>query len=99
MLAQVAHESNPSSFLHLLLDLQDTTLGSLLSALIQHCVPPQRKFPIEKGLPPPWWPTVKEIWWGEQQISQREYIEGVKSISLSCDRDVEQQTNSRQEAK
>ncbi|KAG6721930.1 hypothetical protein I3842_03G136700 [Carya illinoinensis] len=78
VLAQVAHESNPSSFLHLLLDLQDTTLGSLLSALIQHCVPPQRRFPIEKGLPPPWWPTMKEIWWGEQQISQREYIEGVK---------------------
>ncbi|XP_022136445.1 putative ETHYLENE INSENSITIVE 3-like 4 protein [Momordica charantia] len=55
-----------ASFLHLLHDLQDTTLGSILSALMQHCMPPQRKFPLEKGLAPPWWPTGKEIWWGEQ---------------------------------
>lgn len=44
-------------------DLQDTTLGSLLSALMQHCNPPQRRFPLEKGVPPPWWPTGKEEWW------------------------------------
>ncbi|XP_078445206.1 protein ETHYLENE INSENSITIVE 3-like isoform X2 [Wolffia australiana] len=37
-------------------ELQDSTLGSLLSALMQHCDPPQRKFPLEKGVPPPWWP-------------------------------------------
>ncbi|XP_031494822.1 ETHYLENE INSENSITIVE 3-like 1 protein [Nymphaea colorata] len=44
-------------------ELQDTTLGSLLSALMQHCEPPQRRFPLEKGLAPPWWPTGKEDWW------------------------------------
>ncbi|XP_041002927.1 putative ETHYLENE INSENSITIVE 3-like 4 protein [Juglans microcarpa x Juglans regia] len=69
VLGQAAHDqSDPSSYLHLLLDLQDTTLGSLLSALIQHCVPPQQRFPLERGLPTPWWPTGK--WWGEQGISQ-----------------------------
>ncbi|KAL5555992.1 hypothetical protein UlMin_038228 [Ulmus minor] len=52
--------------IHLLQNLQDTTLGSLLSALMQHCVPPQRRFPLEKGLAPPWWPTGNEVWWGEQ---------------------------------
>ncbi|XP_010557480.1 PREDICTED: protein ETHYLENE INSENSITIVE 3-like [Tarenaya hassleriana] len=44
-------------------ELQDTTLGSLLSALMQHCDPPQRRFPLEKGVPPPWWPTGMEEWW------------------------------------
>ncbi|KAK8942690.1 ETHYLENE INSENSITIVE 3-like 1 protein [Platanthera zijinensis] len=44
-------------------ELQDTTLGSLLSSLMQHCDPPQRRFPLEKGVPPPWWPTGKEAWW------------------------------------
>lgn len=51
---------NPNSILQ---DLQDATLGSLLSSLMQHCDPPQRKFPLEKGLPPPWWPTGGEEWW------------------------------------
>ncbi|KAL2535996.1 Protein ETHYLENE INSENSITIVE 3 [Forsythia ovata] len=37
---------------HTLQELQDTTLGSLLSALMQHCDPPQRRFPLEKGPPP-----------------------------------------------
>ncbi|KAJ6800425.1 uncharacterized protein M6B38_109745 [Iris pallida] len=50
---------------HSLQELQDTTLGSLLSALMQHCDPPQRRFPLEKGLPPPWWPNGKEEWWGQ----------------------------------
>lgn len=62
-------EKNPSSstsLLHMLQELQDTTLGSLLSALMQHCVPPQRRFPLEKGIAPPWWPTGTEVWWGEQ---------------------------------
>jgi ethylene-insensitive protein 3 len=45
-----------------LMDLQDGTLGSLLSSLMQHCNPPQRKFPLEKGVPPPWWPTGTEDW-------------------------------------
>ncbi|XP_061361399.1 ETHYLENE INSENSITIVE 3-like 3 protein isoform X2 [Gastrolobium bilobum] len=47
----------------ILQDLQDATLGSLLSALMQHCDPPQRKYPLEKGNPPPWWPTGTEDWW------------------------------------
>ncbi|XP_030440124.1 ETHYLENE INSENSITIVE 3-like 1 protein [Syzygium oleosum] len=48
---------------HTLQELQDTTLGSLLSALMQHCNPPQRRFPLEKGVAPPWWPTGNEEWW------------------------------------
>ncbi|GAV89761.1 EIN3 domain-containing protein [Cephalotus follicularis] len=48
---------------HSLQELQDTTLGSLLSALMQHCDPPQRRFPLEKGVAPPWWPNGKEEWW------------------------------------
>ncbi|XP_068659950.1 ETHYLENE INSENSITIVE 3-like 3 protein [Aristolochia californica] len=44
-------------------DLQDATLGSLLSALMQHCDPPQRKYPLEKAVPPPWWPSGNEEWW------------------------------------
>ncbi|KAL0288605.1 UNVERIFIED_CONTAM: protein ETHYLENE INSENSITIVE 3 [Sesamum calycinum] len=28
-----------------------------------HCDPPQRRFPLEKGVPPPWWPSGKEEWW------------------------------------
>ncbi|CAN4092559.1 unnamed protein product [Withania somnifera] len=44
-------------------ELQDTTLGSLLSALMQHCDPPQRRFPLEKGASPPWWPNGREDWW------------------------------------
>ncbi|XP_017223922.1 ETHYLENE INSENSITIVE 3-like 3 protein [Daucus carota subsp. sativus] len=44
-------------------DLQDATLGSLLSSLMQHCDPPQRKYPLEKGIPPPWWPSGNEDWW------------------------------------
>ncbi|XP_060218257.1 ETHYLENE INSENSITIVE 3-like 1 protein [Lycium barbarum] len=50
---------------HTLQELQDTTLGSLLSALMQHCDPPQRRFPLEKGVAPPWWPSGKEDWWGQ----------------------------------
>nr|VDC85783.1 unnamed protein product [Brassica oleracea] len=34
-------EKEPLSLLHMLQELQDTTPGSLLSALMQHCVPPQ----------------------------------------------------------
>ncbi|KAJ4887024.1 Protein ETHYLENE INSENSITIVE 3 [Raphanus sativus] len=60
----VCESSGPTS--HSLQELQDTTLGSLLSALMQHCDPPQRRFPLEKGVPPPWWPTGKEDWWCQQ---------------------------------
>lgn len=62
-----------ASYMHLLHELQDTTLGSLLSALMQHCVPPQRKFPLERGLAPPWWPTGDEIWWGQQGLGAHEF--------------------------
>ncbi|KAJ6829219.1 ETHYLENE INSENSITIVE 3-like 3 protein [Iris pallida] len=48
---------------HSLMELQDATLGSLLSSLMQHCDPPQRKYPLEKGIPPPWWPSGNEDWW------------------------------------
>ncbi|PIN26752.1 hypothetical protein CDL12_00471 [Handroanthus impetiginosus] len=61
---------DPVSYMHLLQELQDTTLGSLLSALMQHCVPPQRRFPLERGLSPPWWPKGDEIWWGDQGVAQ-----------------------------
>lgn len=30
---------------------------------MQHCSPPQRRFPLEKGVPPPWWPSSNEEWW------------------------------------
>lgn len=62
-----ANEDNSSlpPIPHSLQELQDTTLGSLLSALMQHCDPPQRRFPLDKGVPPPWWPTAKEGWWSE----------------------------------
>ncbi|ESR59220.1 hypothetical protein CICLE_v10017431mg [Citrus x clementina] len=45
----------------ILQDLEDANLGSLLS-LMQHCDTPQRKYPLEKGVPPPWWPTGNEDW-------------------------------------
>jgi ethylene-insensitive protein 3 len=48
---------------HSLMDLQDSTLGSLLSALMQYCSPQQRKYPLDKGIPPPWWPSGNEEWW------------------------------------
>nr|CAD1833138.1 unnamed protein product [Ananas comosus var. bracteatus] len=59
-----ADGSGPASP-HSLQELQDTTLGSLLSALMQHCDPPQRRFPLEKGIAPPWWPTGGEEWWAQ----------------------------------
>ncbi|KAM3359799.1 putative ETHYLENE INSENSITIVE 3-like 4 protein [Capsicum galapagoense] len=74
-LPKVLMEENaldPNSCLDLLQDLQDTTLGSLLSSLMQHCVPPQRRFPLDKGLAPPWWPTGNELWWGDQGFSQEQ---------------------------
>ncbi|KAL6976706.1 ETHYLENE INSENSITIVE 3-like 3 protein, partial [Sarracenia purpurea var. burkii] len=54
----------------ILQDLQDATLGSLLSSLMQHCDPPQRKYPLEKGIPPPWWPTGGEEWWVKLGLSK-----------------------------
>jgi ethylene-insensitive protein 3 len=56
-------QSGGAKHRHSLMDLQDGTLGSLLSSLMQHCNPPQRKYPLEKGTPPPWWPLGNEKWW------------------------------------
>ncbi|KAM1251797.1 hypothetical protein ACFX13_040712 [Malus domestica] len=53
---------------HTLQELQDGTLGSLLSALLQHCNPPQRRFPLDKGVAPPWWPTGNEEWWTQLNL-------------------------------
>ncbi|CAJ1938059.1 unnamed protein product [Sphenostylis stenocarpa] len=66
-------DMDPTSYIHLLNDLQDTTLSSLLSALMQHCIPPQRRFPLERGLPPPWWPTGTETWSGEQGLLAQDH--------------------------
>ncbi|OIS96221.1 PREDICTED: protein ETHYLENE INSENSITIVE 3-like [Nicotiana attenuata] len=57
---------------HTLQELQDTTLGSLLSALMQHCDPPQRRFPLEKGVSPPWWPTGEEDWWPQLGLQKEQ---------------------------
>ncbi|KAJ6831592.1 protein ETHYLENE INSENSITIVE 3-like [Iris pallida] len=53
------------SIVSMLQELPVTTLGPLLSALLPICEPPQRDFPYEKGVAPPWWPTTKEEWWVE----------------------------------
>ncbi|KAJ4978360.1 hypothetical protein NE237_009140 [Protea cynaroides] len=58
--AENKKSGNPQNSLQ---DLQDATLGSFLSSLMQHCDPPQRKYPLEKGIPPPWWPSGNEEWW------------------------------------
>ncbi|XLT12794.1 hypothetical protein HN51_058484 [Arachis hypogaea] len=58
--------------IHLLHDLQDATLGSLLSSLMQHCMPPQRRYPLDKGVAPPWWPNGSEVWWGQQGLLAQE---------------------------
>ncbi|KAJ8751203.1 hypothetical protein K2173_016384 [Erythroxylum novogranatense] len=65
--ADNSRSGNPQSVLQ---DLQDATLGSLLSSLMQHCDPPQRKYPLEKGAPPPWWPTGNEEWWMKLGLPQ-----------------------------
>ena len=44
-------------------ELQVATLGFLLSALMQHYDPPQQRYPLEKGISPPWWPTTNKDWW------------------------------------
>ncbi|KAG8383494.1 hypothetical protein BUALT_Bualt04G0019100 [Buddleja alternifolia] len=70
--AAAAGEMDPISYMYMLQELQDTTLGSFHSALMQHCVPPQRRFPLERGLPPPWWPKGDELWWGDQGVAKEQ---------------------------
>ncbi|RWR74308.1 protein ETHYLENE INSENSITIVE 3-like protein [Cinnamomum micranthum f. kanehirae] len=61
--------SNPELASYLTLwELQDTTLSSLLSALMQHCEPPQRNYPFSHEIPPPWWPKGDEDWWHQVGI-------------------------------
>ncbi|KAG6513962.1 protein ETHYLENE-INSENSITIVE 3-like 1a [Zingiber officinale] len=43
-----------------LAELQDGILSTLISTLMPICEPPQRKFPLRKGNPPPWWPAVED---------------------------------------
>lgn len=62
-ISATGNKDNKRKNCHSLMDLQDATLGSLLSSLMQHCDPPQRKYPLEKGHPPPWWPSGNEDWW------------------------------------
>ncbi|RZC77222.1 hypothetical protein C5167_001355 [Papaver somniferum] len=58
--------------LHSLHELTDTTLGSMLSTLTRHCKPAQRKFPIEKGVAPPWWRSGSEEWLSELGLPRDE---------------------------
>ncbi|XP_017225057.1 ETHYLENE INSENSITIVE 3-like 1 protein [Daucus carota subsp. sativus] len=67
-------DNNSTPPTHSLVELQDTTLGSILSALIQHCDPPQKRFPLEKGIAPPWWPTGNEEWWPQLCIPKDQGI-------------------------
>ncbi|CAH8383276.1 unnamed protein product [Eruca vesicaria subsp. sativa] len=53
-----------------LLEMQDTTLGALLSVLMPNCDPPQRRFPFWKEVTPPWWPTGREDWWGDLSLPE-----------------------------
>jgi Ethylene insensitive 3 len=53
-----------------LMALSDATLGSLLSTLMNRCNPPQRKFPLDMKVPPPWWPTGDELWWDQITIEK-----------------------------
>lgn len=45
-----------------LAELPDVILSSLISTLMPICEPPQRKFPLRKGNPPPWWPAEEKQW-------------------------------------
>jgi ethylene-insensitive protein 3 len=70
--SNVAKDNEGRSTIELLMELSDPTLGSILTLLAQHCNPPQRNFPYEKLVPPPWWPTSQEGWWGQTGISAEE---------------------------
>lgn len=57
--------------LHNLCELQDGTLGSILSCLMQFCKPSQREYPYDnKEEFPPWWPTGNEEWWVQLGFSE-----------------------------
>ncbi|KAJ4748710.1 Ethylene insensitive 3 [Rhynchospora pubera] len=60
----------PKRTYNVLMELSDATLGSILSAVMNCCDPPQRKFPLEKKVPPPWWPMGTEPWWDQITIKE-----------------------------
>ncbi|KMZ59208.1 hypothetical protein ZOSMA_6G01400 [Zostera marina] len=62
-LSLISAQQSSGKHLDNLMSLQDATLGSLLSSLLQHCDPPQRKYPLNNGVSPPWWPSGTEDWW------------------------------------
>lgn len=68
LVSPVSQINEPKSTTDMLMQLSDPTLGSILSILMQNCSPKQRQFPLSKGIPPPWWPTGHEDWWGQTQI-------------------------------
>lgn len=65
LLSSSNNNDSEISVLGALKQLTDTILSSAISALMQHCDPPQRRFPIEKGVAPPWWPSMTEEWWSK----------------------------------
>ncbi|XP_038988595.1 protein ETHYLENE-INSENSITIVE 3-like 1a [Phoenix dactylifera] len=66
-----SHGTNTSVLIpQLLMGFQDSTLGSLLSSLMQQCEPPQRRFPLDQQVSPPWWPTMEEDWWPQLGLSR-----------------------------
>ncbi|KAF3337454.1 Protein ETHYLENE INSENSITIVE 3 [Carex littledalei] len=65
---QQNNTETPRKNYDILMELSDATLASVLSALMNRCDPPQRKFPLEKKVAPPWWPTGNESWWDQITI-------------------------------
>ncbi|XP_029120761.2 uncharacterized protein [Elaeis guineensis] len=63
ILLSSSHNNSEISVPGALKQLTDTILSAAISALMRHCDPPQRRFPIEKGVAPPWWPSMTEEWW------------------------------------
>lgn len=62
-------QTAPVNIREKLSEISDPTLSSLISALMQHCNPPQKHRPFEMGVPPPWWPSPNEPWWDELGFS------------------------------
>jgi Ethylene insensitive 3 len=52
--SNVAKDNKGKSTTELLIELAETTLGSIFALLTQHCDPLQWNFPYEKLVPPPW---------------------------------------------
>lgn len=64
------NDEPPQRTYDLLMKLCDATMGAILSALMSKCNPPQRRFPFENKVPPPWWPTGIESWWEETGLER-----------------------------